>query len=404
MRISPQKLIPWSAALLALSLVLTAGCGPDDELYDQEGCLLDGEGPDDEFVYVGNTNSRDITVVDPRTCESVDTIAVDIATTEGNASPDGRWIFMTSSTDDVVVVIDTETNEVARIIDEVETRPVHTFFSPDHQKLWVGNDHSASVSVIDVDTLEVEHTIPVGEGHRKMAITDGDPYKVYVSNIVDSTISVIDSGTMSVEATIDVDLGPHGMDYASASKNIYNCGGGDPAGIEVIATDGQEANTIVDFIELPQRCGYLHIAPGGQQGWATMKGGDSVAVFDATTDELTTIIDVNEAPDKLGFFVDDLVLVSHVGSRDVAFIDMTSLEVVDNVTAGEVYIDPDTGRGHRFIMSSLDGGFAYVPNSGDDTLTIIDVKERAVRGHVSVGDNPMPMAVGGPTGGVYYPR
>ena len=404
MRISRHGLTLFGAIFVALALVLTAGCGPDDEASDQDGCLLDGEGPQDEFVYVGNTNSRDITVINPRTCETVDTIDVDVATTEGNASPDGRWVFMTSSTDHVVVVIDTETNEVARIIDEVETRPVHSFFSPDHQKLWVGNDHSASVSVIDVDTLEVEHTITVGEGHRKMAITDGDPYKVYVSNIVDSTISVINSGTMSVEATIDVNMGPHGMDYASASKKIYNCGGGDSPGIEVIATEGEGADTVVDFIELPQRCGYLHIAPGGEQGWATMKSANSIAVFDATADELVTIIEVNDAPDKLGFFVDDLVLVSHVGSPDVAFIDMNTLEVVDNVTAGEAYVDPETGRGHRFIMSSLGGDFAYVPNSDDDTLTIIDVRERAVRGHVAVGDNPMPMGVGGPTGGVYYPR
>jgi YVTN family beta-propeller protein len=393
-------LLHCALALAATMAALLAGCG------DATGgeCLLASAGPADELLYVGNVDSRDVTVVDPRTCEAVATLDVGVATTEGNASSDGRRIFMSSSTGHVVVVLDTETNEVARIIDDVEQRPVHTFFSPDHANMWVGNDHSASVSVVDVSTLQVEHTIPTGEGHHKMALTDGDPYWVYVSNIVDSTISAINSATMTVEATIDVSSRPHGMDYASAGKKVYNCGGSDPAGIDVIATEGAEANTVTDFIELPGRCGYLHIEPGGARGWAVMKGEDAVAVFDTATDELTAVVDVHEGPDKLGFFADDLVLVSHVASEEVAFIDMHTLTMVESVRAGAAYVDPESGRGHRFIMGSVDKHFAYVPNGYDDTVSIIDVRERALRGTVAVGRHPMPIAVGGPGGGVAYPR
>lgn len=386
--------------LLLTAAALLTGCGEEETHSD---CELTTEGPAEELVFVGNSDSEDVSVVNPRTCTVEKTIPVGVGTTDSNTSPDGRWVFLSSSTGDVVTVIDAHNLEVEKQL-ETGTRPVHMFFGPDHQKLWVSNDRSASVSVIEMETLTVEKTIDVGEGHKKMAITDSEPYRVYVSNISDDTVSVIDSADLSVEATIDGGERPHGMDYAASSRQVYNCVDGNVPGIEVIATEGDDANTIVDYIELPDRCGYLLVAPDGVNGWAVSSGGDRVTVFDTSTDTVVAEIPVESRPDKLAIFEGGIAAVAHVGAPEVTLIDTETFEVIGNLPVGGAHIDPETGRGHRFIQQSVDGRFAYVPNSHDGTLSILDIHRRKVRGTVAVGDHPMPMAVGGPSGGVSYPH
>ncbi len=397
-----KPLIPLLISLLLVTATLLGGCGEDDADAENR-CDLTGDGPADELVFVGNSDSEDVSVVNPRTCTVEKTIPVGVATTDSNTTPDGRWAFLSSSTDDVVTIIDTDTLEVEKQL-ETGVRPVHMFFGPDHEKLWVSNDHSASVSVIDVETLTVEKTIDVGEGHKKMAVTDADPYRVYASNINDDTVSVINSADLSVEATIDGGERPHGMDYAASSSQVYNCVDGDVPGIEVIATDGEDANTIVDVIELSERCGYLHIAPDGVYGWAVSSGADQVIVFDTDDDTVVAELAVESRPDKIAFFEGGVAGVAHVGAPEVTLIDTEAFEIIDHLPVGGAHVDPETGRGHRFIQESVDGRFGYVPNSHDGTLSILDIERHAVRGTVDVGDHPMPMAVGGPSGGVAYPR
>ncbi len=399
-----NRLFSLLAITLLIATTFVAGCGDDDDVpHSHPHCDLSTDGPADELVFVGNSDSQDVSVVNPRTCSVEATISVGVGTTDSNTTPDGRWVFLSSSTDDVVTIIDAHTLEVEKQL-ETGIRPVHMFFGPDHKKLWVSNDHSASVSVIDVETLSVEQTIDVGEGHKKMAITESDPYLVYVSNISDDTISVIDSSTLLVEATIDVGERPHGMDYAASSGRVYNCVDGDVPGIEVIATDGDDAHNIVDYIELSDRCGYLHIAPDGLYGWAVSSGGNRVIAFDTSTDRVVAKLEVESRPDKIAFFDGGIAGVSHVGAPEVILIDTETFEVIGNLSVGSAHVDPETGRGHRFIQESVDRRFAYVPNSHDGTLSILDVEQQAVRGTVDVGDHPMPMAVGGPSGGVAYPR
>lgn len=376
-----------------------------------QGCQVNTAGPADEFLYVVSKGTNGIAaVVDPRTCKVTKNIPVGKTPSEGNPSPDGRYIFISVKDENKVAVIDTKTNELAKKLDVGEA-PVHTFFGPDAATIWIGNDNGKSVSAMDAKTLEVKKTIETGDGHHKMAFTslhDGN-YKVYVSNIKESTIAVIDFKKLERTQTIKVGASPHGMYYASASKQVYNCSGNTDANdpkkglIDVIATEGDKADTVVKQIKLDARCGYISADSHGAFLWATVAGATAdtpgtVVVIDAKEDKIVATIPVGKKPDKLAYFDKlGLVAVANVNEATVSVIDVKTYKVVKTIAVG-------AGESHRAMVASLDGIHAYVPNVKDSTISILNIQEGVVRGVVKIDDAPAGMVVVGSTGSSSYPH
>src|SRR5690606_30683434 len=214
-------------------------------------------------------------------------------------------------------------------------------------------------------------------------------------------ISVIDGATREVATTITVSGGPHGIDFSSASGRVYNCGS---AGIEVIATEGGGADTLVDTIETPGgRCNYLHFDESGRYGWATSSAADAVYVVDAEDDTIVATIATGDGPDKVAFFEGDRAVVTSVFDTQVTVIDTVAGGALGAIPVGRAVPD-GADSGHRSISRSLDGRHAYVPNAEDGTITIIDVQARQVRGTVEVGGHPSGIGVVKDGEGLVYPR
>lgn len=402
----------YRSGLLLSAMMVAALSGPiscsddDDDPVDPGGdeCESANVGPTGEFLYVANSGDGTVSVVNAKECEVVATIQVGDEPSEANATHQGRHVFISNSGSNTVSVIDTQTNAVVSTI-PVGARPLHQFFSPEHDKLWIANDDGGSVSVIDVATLSFDQTIPVGSGHKKMAITDGDPYKVYVSNSNDGTISVIETVGMTVEATITVGAGPHGMDYSSLSQKVYNCSGDENPGIDVIRTVGQGANTVEKVIPTPARCNYLHVAPDGRYIWATANDADIVVVIDAMTDEVVGQVPTGDYPDKIRFFNGNRVIVTNVREASVSLIDQNTLQALSEIEVdGLGFWNEQFSFGHRAMHASLDGRHAYIPNSDGNSVSIVDAQTGALLSSIPVGVAPNAMAVGGPAGGIPYPR
>lgn len=398
----------WPIVLcIGLAFAVTS-CGDDDDdpitpPADCD-CLTAVEGSPDEFIYVANAESDNVTVINPRDCCVVATIAVGNNPGELNASLDGEFVFVSNNDDGTVSVIHTEDNDVDATI-TVGAGPLHSFWNPDHTELWVRNDEGASVSVIDLSTFNVT-TIPTGAGHGKMAMAPGaaaGEFTVYVSNINDGTISAINGNTRTVEATIPVGAGPHGMDYSSMSKKVYNAS---DAGVEVIATEGAEKNTVLTTIAVQSRGNYMHASPDGSQMWMTSPDADQVVVIDCVGDSVLATVTAGDNPDKIAFMEGDIAAISNVRSAELTLINMNTLQLVASVPVGGLgFYNEQFGFGHRQVKESLDGVFAYVPNGADDTFTIIHVPTRAAKVlSIPTGDQPGAVIVAGPTGGGAYPR
>ncbi|MGZ3423300.1 MAG: YVTN family beta-propeller repeat protein [Polyangiales bacterium] len=411
---------------LVLSLVTVACSSKDDPAVSVDAApdathhheaappdastVCEGAGPTgDELVFVGHGESTDVRAIDPRACAVVATIPIGATVSDATASADGKWVFFSTSTNEVVV-IDVAARAVKTRV-AVGTKPVHVFGSPDHTSLWVANDGSANVSVIDLATLSVARTVATGVGHHKMAMVEGSPYRAYVSNITDATITPVANGAAAISATIKTNPGPHGMDWSSVGKKVLNCsaavsgdaGAPSPAAIDVIPSEGAGVDTVTKRIELSARCNYLTVAPDGRYAWASVPTANALVVVDATTDTIVATIPVGAMPDKIRFFAGDLVGTGNVGSAEFSIVDMKTHSEVAKVPIGVALGEGETS-GHRAIAPSRDGGFAYAVDAHDGTLSIVDVGNKKLRGKIAVGAHPMAIAVAGPSGGVVYPR
>lgn len=384
------------AAVLAVTHTL-AGCSGDD---DSPGTTGDGGtvGEGRQYVFVNAKDGDAVHVYDFETLEPVTVVPVGDEPLEILATPDGATVWSIAKSGGEVTVIDADTLTVRHRI-PVGARPVHSFLDPDRRRLWLGNDGSGDVSVIDLET-GAEQRVLTGNGHHKMALAtggDGALRFAYVSNIADATLTVIDPG-LEVVTNVPVGPAPHGMDYSHVTRRVYNCSGDEESSIEVIATDGPDAHTIVSRIPLPERCGYLHVSEDGRHAHATVRGLDSLAVVDLEA-ETVEMLPAGDYPDK--FAVDgDVAWVVNVLTPTVTVVDLAEGVQMDSIEVGRAHVED--GRGHRFVQLFEDR--LFVPNEEDDSVSVIDTSTREVIGTLEGIDGAFAIAVAGPRGGTTYPR
>lgn len=412
-----MKTHPWYPFLL--SAILASGSGCDDGSNAGKSTDNDASvGPTTTRIFVsdGTTTGEagKVFVFDAETLEPQGSITVGSGASEIYATPDGSLLWVLSSTDNSVSLIDTGSLSVTRRA--VGVKPVHSFITPTHDQIWVGNDGSADVSVIDIASREVLSTVLTGAGHHKMALASGEDGSLsfaYVSNITDGTITPVTAGRAALPNVSGVGIAPHGMDYDPETTHVLNCSGdldlvtaGSQPGIEVIATRddpgtaGNEQHTLVDRIPLvPGRCGYLHV----HDGYANMTLG-SAGLFARmrTTTGVVETFDAGPSPDKFAV-VGDRVFVANARAPIVTLVDLTRANANVTIATGNP-VDPANvpTSGHRSILGHA--GRLYVPNAFDGTVTVIDAATGAVVGTLAGMTTPVNVAIAGPGVGTTYPR
>lgn len=158
-----------------------------------------------------------------------------------------------------------------------------------------------------------------------------------VLNKDEDSISIVNPDSGSIERTVETDFNPHEVTVDSA----------------------------------------------GEEAYVTCSLGGSLLVYDTTTwERLTTI--THEAFDfphgvAIRSSAEELWLAA-TGSSTLFVIDTDSHDIREMIETGEeqshmVSITPDESR-------------AYVANIGSDTVTVIDCEDRAIVGHVAVGEGP----------------
>ena len=143
-------------------------------------------------IYVTNSGSNTISVIDGKTNKVVATIPVGTSPHGVVAldSPVGGFstIYVTNSGSNTISVIDGKTNKVVATI-PVGTSP-HDIIGSMLGKLYVTNSGSDNVSVIDGKTNKVVATIPSGNLPNDVA-SDETYSKIYVTNSGSNKVSVI---------------------------------------------------------------------------------------------------------------------------------------------------------------------------------------------------------------------
>ncbi|RMG67009.1 MAG: hypothetical protein D6715_05665 [Calditrichaeota bacterium] len=139
------------------------------------------------------------------------------------ASHAGDFVYTASLSENQLIIINTQTNEVDEFVDlNPHKGPVALAVSPDDRWLYISCQLSNEVLVVDLQTRQIVAAIPVGQKPWHLAVTP-DGSRVYVGNNGSDNASVIDTATRSMVATIEHPgfAQPHGIAITNDGKYVF---------------------------------------------------------------------------------------------------------------------------------------------------------------------------------------
>lgn len=318
-----------------------------DSLTNSSGEAVTGK------IYVANEDGESISVIDASNLQNV--TSINVADGSGDmlmvhnvqVAPDGKTIWatvnpMSAGAIDQVVVIDQSTGTIKkRIYVGAEYHLAHVILDKDCKNAFVTATDSNKIIQIETVNYSIVKTFTLSPGHAPHGIRYFNG-KLFVANMNSKSLSIIDVGTgLASEVAlggiaVQTAVVPNGK-YVFVS--LYDTR-------EVVRYDVQTGQVIK--IELPA------VAQGPIQLYST--------------------------PDSKKLFVCDQGKLNGMPvSNKVFLLDVEGASVLSTITVGNA--------AHGVVVSK-DGKTAYVTNSDDNTVSVIDVNSQSVRTTVSVGLNP----------------
>ncbi len=341
--------------------------------------------------------------------------------------PGGRELYVACEASDSVIVVDLATREKLAEI-PVGGNPADVTFSPDGRRAFVSNRLDDTVSVIDAAARRVTVTLRVGDEPHGL-LTDRAGKLLYVLNTSSDDISVFEAATLTWVKNLSAGRGPWSLALSPAGDRILTTNSLSrfafraPLVSEVTAIETARG-TVEDRLAVPGANLMMGVDwhPSGEfalatlnrtktlvpmtrllQGW-TITNGLAVLWRDGRVDEVlldeadlgfADATDVACTPDGR------YALVTSSGTDRVAVVDIRKLtallarssrhereHVLPNHLghASEFILKHiSTGRSPRGVAVTPDGQAAFVADSLDDALTVIDLARLEAVARVDLG-------------------
>jgi YVTN family beta-propeller protein len=229
---------------------------------------------DRRFVYIANSESDTVSVLDSASNRIVGTIALPRGSGPvGLAlSPGGRLLYAADGGSNRVSAISTQTGRIV-VSTRVGRQPLGVAVSPDGSTLYTANSGSGNLSVVNAHTMRVVSAIPTGRFTSSVAVTP-DGRSVYVTNEL-SGVTVINPSTRTVEARLATPS-PFGLAISPTGNRAYITELG-PGNVAVIDTGAHHVSATVS------------VGPAGTDPFGAQATADSVYVADQGANTLSVI-------------------------------------------------------------------------------------------------------------------
>lgn len=309
----------------------------------------------------------------------------------------GARAYVANYGGDTVSVIDDGSRKVVATI-TTGARPVSVTIAPDGGAVYVSNEGANSLSVIDPATNTVIGTVSLSGSPRSVVLTlDGAFALVAVHD--QSAVEVVDTRARASVGKIAVGRNPDLLALSIDGKEAY------------VTCEAESSIAVVD-VEQRARVGEIRVfgAPrsmvvlGTGKLALTMRWLNGFALVDARERKIVGgwLVPQIRLPGESGVrpFPKEGVFGSGIGgyaSGGVALWLSDSEKLFYDVdTSKDNYIVgfASTGANPWTVAVSPDGKTAYVTNSGDDNVSLIDMIQRIPVGKPPVGKNPRAMALG----------
>ena len=319
--------------------------------------------PNGPLIYVSNWGPifGTIFVIDPIEDVVIEIIALGPgvggapAAGAGSAGEDGEFglAYFADSFNNVVVVIDSETNQVVASI-PVGIAPVDTALNPATGRLYVPN-FDDTVSVIDTTTNTVIDTIAIGVapfGVDVNAVTN----RVYVANSGEDTVSVINGETNAVIATVPVGVGALRVGVNPDRDRVYVSNSGDDtvSVIDGALAESDPANAVVATVPVGALPTGIGVDPGANRVYVTNFLDNTVSIISdppPLQDALWTDVDCDGDTDA----TDALALL-----RDIAGFSVSQTEPCLAIGSEVQVTEGETTTTRLFGDADCSGGLTSV--------------------------------------------
>ena len=323
-------------------------------------------------------------------------------------------VYVANSGSNTVSVLDPAAGSVRGTI-SVGAAPTGVVFTPDGTRAYISNAESDNVSVVDTATGSTLATVAVGDGPAGVAATS-DGKHVYVTNSQSGTLSVIDTTSNTVAATITVGGQPRSVAVTPDGTGAVVVPGpmvpdSSPQGFHhTISLVDTVTNTAIAYGNIPPRNipWDVAIAPDATRAYiavaaATPPFFGGLLLFDLNSLSTSWWCTTDAERQRLVCMDDVLqVALSADGQRAFvfrgAFVSPRRIEIIDiatNTILGTVLFSGSVFHSARDseLAVSQDGTRAYVSNPVSDSVFVVDLVALSVVAEVPVGDNPRGLAI-----------
>ncbi|SFO88684.1 40-residue YVTN family beta-propeller repeat-containing protein [Geodermatophilus dictyosporus] len=255
--------------------------------------------PNGRYAYIAHRAEGVVSVFDTTSLQVSSTIPIDAAPPQYVAfSPDGSRAYVTAFNADytvnVVVFVDTTTNEVLQTVD-VGTRPYVPETSPDGRLLYVPLHDEARVQVLDTATGAEVASYTVPRNPHWITVSE-DGTRAWTANHESGVLSLLDlTADGRVLAEIPAGAAPHSVAISP-----------DGSRVAVVAFDSSTVH-LVDVASLApvegpvgQRPQDVTWAPDGARFYTADVEGDTMSVVDAETLAVTAQPTTGDGPTSIG--------------------------------------------------------------------------------------------------------
>jgi YVTN family beta-propeller protein len=278
-------------------------------------------------------------------------------------------MYVQNSNSNSISIVDLATNAILRNI-TVDGTPHNIKLSEDQLTLYIltSDRDSGTIFMLNTTSNELMNEIPTEVSVQDIAIFNGT---MYASDVRGGKVLVMSlNGTLVDE--IDVGSRPQYMEVRPDGQVLYVTRLGGP--ISVVDLEQKIVIKEIDSGDMPHRLSFTN---GGEVLFVVNAESDTLSVIDSQEHEVIKTIPVGDNPGYVALNPDEtLAYVTNMGSNTVSIVD-AHIEVVNEIPVG---------NGPYGIAFSADGGdLAYVSNMRGNDVSVINTASSKVTATISAG-------------------
>jgi len=281
-------------------------------------------------IYVTNQLDNTASVIDGDTHKVVATVRVGVSPAHMAVSLDGKWVYVANTGSNTVSVLNTRNNTVAKTIALPRaSRPLGVALSPSGRYLYTADGGSNRVSVVDTQAQRIGTSVRVGTQPLSVAVAP-DGKTVYVANSGSGDVSAIDARTNRVVRTIPTGGFPSAVAVTRDGASVYVTN--ELSGVTVIDA---HSRTVAARMRVPSPFS-VALSPSGNRAYVTSLGPGRVTAIDTRTYRVASPVTVGRyGTDPFTVrATGDALYVANQGAGTLWIIDPSTLRTTATVATG----------------------------------------------------------------------